>query len=110
MYRHNVGEIPDGHEVLHQCDVKPCVNPSHLRTGTHAENMREAAERKRMKPALGERNSQAKLSNDLVLQIYAATGTNQEVAKRYGVNPWNVRVIRSGAQWNSVTGAPKKID
>ena len=33
--------------VLHQCDVRACANPEHLRVGTHAENMRERAERER---------------------------------------------------------------
>lgn len=34
------GEIPDGLEVMHLCNNKPCCNPSHLQIGTHAENMR----------------------------------------------------------------------
>lgn len=41
---HN-GHIPDGMCVLHQCDNKTCINPDHLTLGTHAENLREAAER-----------------------------------------------------------------
>lgn len=39
------GPIPEEMHILHSCDVKHCVNPDHLRLGTHAENMREAAER-----------------------------------------------------------------
>ena len=44
-YELHSGPIPDGMEILHSCDNKSCVNPDHLRVGTHAENMREAADR-----------------------------------------------------------------
>lgn len=33
------GSIPDGQEVLHRCDVKPCVNDAHLFLGTQTDNM-----------------------------------------------------------------------
>lgn len=45
-YELHKGPITDGMHILHTCDVKACVNPEHLREGTHQENMREAAERK----------------------------------------------------------------
>jgi DNA-binding transcriptional regulator YiaG len=34
------GPVPDGLELDHLCRVRPCVNPEHLETVTHAENMR----------------------------------------------------------------------
>lgn len=34
------GDIPDDLEVDHTCNVRRCVNPEHLETVTHAENIR----------------------------------------------------------------------
>jgi hypothetical protein len=39
------GPIPDGLHVLHNCHNRQCVNPSHLRLGTHDENMRDVTKR-----------------------------------------------------------------
>jgi hypothetical protein len=38
-YEEFVGPIPDGLQILHSCDNASCINPDHLRPGTHRENM-----------------------------------------------------------------------
>lgn len=41
------GEIPDGVEVCHSCDVRDCVNPDHLYLADHATNMEDMSKRGR---------------------------------------------------------------
>ena len=42
------GPVPDGYQVLHKCDVRPCVRPDHLFLGTHTDNLRDAAAKGRV--------------------------------------------------------------
>lgn len=39
------GPVPEGHEVRHRCHRTSCVNPWHLTSGTHAQNMADLAGR-----------------------------------------------------------------
>lgn len=59
-YQLHHGPIPPDLQVLHSCDRPRCVNPSHLRVGTLAENMRDRSNRDRQ--ARGSRNASAKLT------------------------------------------------
>jgi len=47
-YRHFRGEIPDGMFVCHTCDVPSCCNPDHLFLGDRADNMKDAAKKRRI--------------------------------------------------------------
>jgi len=71
------GEIPKGLQVLHDCDNKRCVNPGHLHLGTHAQNMREASERKRH--ASGERHYLFKRTPQLIAEVKQRRASRQKI-------------------------------
>lgn len=94
------GAIPTLLMVLHKCDVKLCVNPSHLFLGTAADNNRDSADKGRMHP--GEQNGGAKLTVAQVLEIRRLRPSGKrtrEVAVSLGVNPSAIRKILLGLKW-----------
>lgn len=68
-YRLKIGPIPEGRMVLHDCDVPPCFEPSHLYVGTAADNSADMVRRGRQNGPEGPRNGSAKLSREKVLRI-----------------------------------------
>lgn len=101
------GDLPKGMYVCHKCDVRSCVNPDHLFLGSHRQNMRDAADKGRVRIprqsyASDETHQVAKLTNEQVLEIRATEpwkrGDRGSFAKRFGVCPatiWNARTGRS---------------
>jgi len=71
-YELHKGPIPEGMHILHSCDVRRCVNPDHLRAGTHKENMAEAADRGRMRsgsshPRFGKKTTRPSQANRVLV-------------------------------------------
>ena len=83
--------------VCHSCDNPKCVNPAHLFLGTQAENIADMKDKGRA--AKGEAHHSSKLSNELVLEIRAADGSQRHLARKYGISPSHVSAIKNGKYW-----------
>lgn len=44
------GPVPEGQQVLHLCDNRPCVRPNHLQVGSQSTNLRDAVAAGRLIP------------------------------------------------------------
>lgn len=80
-YEMAYGPIPDGLLVRHSCDNPACVNPNHLATGTHYDNIMDMMRRDRKPGAL----TVAQVKE--IRRRYAAGGvTQRQLAREYGVH------------------------
>lgn len=116
QYAHRVsyilhhGPIPDGLCVLHSCNRghEGCVNPAHLRAGTHEDNMADRA--------MAMTNPRQILSPQDVQEIRALLKqgllNQRQIGELYGVGKKNISDIKLGRKWahlpeeDSVTAAP----
>lgn len=105
-YTLNVGPIPEGQHVLHKCDVRHCVNPSHLFIGDASANMQDAKSKGRLVPApSGVQHNRARLNPDLVREIRALAAGGHSVeglARRFGVWPNAIDMVVKRRSWKSV--------
>jgi DNA-binding CsgD family transcriptional regulator len=103
------GPVPDGLEVMHTCDNSRCVEPSHLKLGTHTDNMRDCVAKGRNNPPRGGRAAGAKLTDaDVVeiLQMLADGYSQYYVADAFGVSQGTIGFIARGETWRHIPRPP----
>lgn len=97
-YRAFIGNIPAGLFVLHSCHTPSCINPEHLRTGTHKDN---ASDRDR-----AGRNGSTKLASEAVVEIrrlYDLGGTTQkQLGEQFGVSRAMIGYIVGRSAWKHI--------
>ncbi len=99
------GRVPAGMCVLHECDVRACVNPSHLFLGTKAINNADARAKGRSVNPCGEEHGQAKLTAAAVREgrMLRAQGLKYlEIAQRFGVTKSVMRLAIIRETWKAV--------
>lgn len=87
------------HEAAHSCGngSNGCVNPKHLRWATRTENMADRL----MHGAhnRGERNGQARLTEEDVHKIRTLNGRAADIARMFGISAATVHSIRDKTTW-----------
>jgi hypothetical protein len=103
------GRVPDGAQVLHHCDTRACVNPSHLYVGTNADNIADKVARGRSSWPRPERRGEGhplvKLTEKEVALIRKEPyehGSGRRLARELGVSPALITRIRKGQLWTHV--------
>jgi hypothetical protein len=87
--------------ILHICDVKLCVNPDHLYSGTQQQNIQDAVERGLM-DIKGEAHHAAVLTEPDIIKIRASDKSNKELGEIYGVTYQHIWQIRNMKRWTHV--------
>ena len=97
-----VDELTMAGVVLHTCDNPRCVNPQHLRLGTHADNTQDMLNKGRANPPVGTRSATCKLSESQVLEIRSMVGKQRDIAAMYNIHQSVVSRIKGGKRWHHV--------
>lgn len=102
VYQMEIGPLPDGQDACHRCDVRSCVNPSHIFPGAVGVNIRDMKDKGRAKGAVGARNSHAKISDSDVIKIRSAKGTLRQIGDKFGLSTSQVWAIQNSKSWSHV--------
>lgn len=98
------GYLPEAPLIIrHKCKTKVCINPNHLETGTHLENMGDKIrDGSQYKPS-GEKHSMCKLSEAQVLEIRKKyipwKYSTRKLAKEYNVSQVEIYRIIKRETW-----------
>jgi hypothetical protein len=104
-YEHFKGEIPPQLLILHSCDNRQCVNPEHLRYGTHQDNVDDMMSRNRK--VVGKNPNHNNLTHERVAAIRKAKAENPKLSGRalacqYNTSPSQISRLLLNQTWKVI--------
>ena len=96
----------DGLCVMHTCDNPSCVNPEHLKLGTHQDNVADKVKKNRQKNGEGIESSKLTPAQVLEIRKLVKFKTQSEVGKMFGVCNAQVSNIVRRKNWAHIPEQP----
>lgn len=93
------GLIPEKKIVMHTCDNPPCVNPDHLKIGTHLDNQIDKVDKGRGKVEKLTKEQVIEIKKMLNVAQKRISGTSH-IAKKFGVSRTTIHSINVGKTWS----------
>lgn len=102
------GAIESGLFVMHRCDNPACVNPDHLRLGSHRDNTDDMLAKSRQ--ARGQQIKISKLTPEQVIEIRRSPFGSWKLAKMYGVSRPSIRAVKRGETWKHIPNPTEAVE
>lgn len=96
------GVSPGSAHVLHKCDTPSCVNPQHLRLGTHNENMADRGAKGRCADNRGDKHPRSVIRSSDIDGIRKDERLHREIAADFGVKEAAIYKIKHRITWSHV--------
>jgi hypothetical protein len=106
VYEKIHGWIAKGLVIMHSCDNPACINPEHLSSGTHTDNMQDMSKKNRKYVHIGSSHGMAKLTETdipIIRKRLFNGDTCISIAKDYEVSEGMIRHIKNNRAWRHVT-------
>lgn len=90
---------------LHSCDVRNCVNPAHLRSGTHQDNNDDMMNRQRNRQLKGEAHPNSKLTTFDIrfIRFWVARGFGtSDLGRLFSIHPGAMTRIVHRQSWTHI--------